>query len=185
VSLTALSPNGRLQAHAHLSPGAGYGYKLYALWLSQQERVVLEVLMTDILEAIKQVNDRLLKGEPHNITENKYNSYASSGYKSQSIVDALNCEMGIGMWGFEETDHSLVYDIDNKPTMALSTVKVWIAGVDAQFSAHGQCSIPKGDIGDAQKGAVTDGLKKALSYYSIGNRAFHGLLSTQKGGSGK
>jgi hypothetical protein len=133
-----------------------------------------------ILEAIKKVNERLLKGEPGNISENKYSSYASSGYKSQHIVDALNLEMGIGQWGFEETEHTLVYDCDNKPIVALATVKVWLAGVDAQFCAHGQCSIQKNDIGDAQKGAVTDALKKGLAYFSIGNRAFHGLL---KGGT--
>lgn len=137
--------------------------------------------MTDILEKIKRVNERLLKGEPANISENKYSSYASSGYKSQHIVDALNLELGIGMWGFEETESTLVYDECNKPIMALSTVKVWIAGCVSEFSAHGQCSIRSGDIGDAKKGAVTDALKKGLSYFSIGNRAFHGLL--QKGGA--
>jgi hypothetical protein len=131
-----------------------------------------------VLEKVQAVNARLKSGEPGNITENKYSSYASSGYKSQAIVDAMNCEMGIGMWGFEEIESEIVYD-DGKPTMALAHIKVWIASIDAQFTAWGQCAIRSGDIGDARKGAVTDSLKKGLSYFSIGNRAFHGQL---KGG---
>ena len=30
--------------------------------------------------------------------------------------------------------------------------------------------------GDCKKSAQTDALKKALSYFSIGNKAYHGLL---------
>src|SRR6185312_17383890 len=40
----------------------------------------------------------------------------------------------------------------------------------------GQNRVTRGDIGDARKGAQTDAIKKALSYFSIGNRAYQGLL---------
>lgn len=135
--------------------------------------------MTDILEKIQRVNKRLLDGEPGNISENKYSSYASSGYRGQALIDAMNCEF-LGAWGFEELSCELAYDENGKPIMALAHVKVWIAGIHSEFPAHGQCNIRNGDIGDAQKGAVTDALKKGLAYFSVGNRAFHGLL--QKGG---
>ncbi len=38
----------------------------------------------------------------------------------------------------------------------------------------------RGAVGDARKGAQTDALKKGLSYFGIGNRAYHGLLENPK-----
>jgi recombination DNA repair RAD52 pathway protein len=67
--------------------------------------------------------------------------------------------------------------------LAVAQVKVWLAGIDFHPCAWGQSRVTKGDIGDAKKGAQTDAIKKALSYFSIGNRAYYGLL--QKGGNGK
>jgi recombination DNA repair RAD52 pathway protein len=59
-------------------------------------------------------------------------------------------------------------------------VKVWLKDIACMPVGWGQSRVTKGDAGDAKKGAQTDALKKALSYFSIGNRAYHGYLRTAK-----
>ena len=61
-------------------------------------------------------------------------------------------------------------------SLAIAQVKVWIKDVEFKPVGYGQSRVTKGDVGDAKKGAQTDAIKKALSYFSIGNRAYHGLL---------
>lgn len=139
---------------------------------------MLEVfIMSEILEKIKKVNDRLLKGEPGNISVDSYSGY--TGYKPQCLIDALNAEM-LGMWGFSELSSEVVTSGDG--LIAISNVEVWLEGIDWHPSSWGQAR-SKSDIGDAKKGAQTDAIKKGFSYFSVGARAFHGLL--QKGASGK
>jgi hypothetical protein len=132
-----------------------------------------------ILERIQAVNARLLKGEPGNISVDTYSGY--TGYKPQSLVDTLNADLGLGQWGFEELSSEIADG--EKGALALSNCKVCLAGVDFQPTSWGQSRVTKGDLGDARKGAQTEALKKGLSYFSIGARAYHGLL--QKGTSGK
>jgi Rad52/22 family double-strand break repair protein len=114
------------------------------------------------------VNALLLKGEPTNISVDTYSHY--TGYKPQYIIDAMNEVFQPGNWGFEELESTL------EGGLAIAKVRVWLKGVDFQPAAWGQARVTKGDLGDARKGAQTDGLKKALSYFSIGNRAYQGLL---------
>ena len=132
--------------------------------------------MSDIATKIRAVNACLKAGEPGNITVDTYSDY--TGYKPQFIVDALNEHLGIGAWGFEELGAEIVSTPSEKGVsmLAVTQVKVWLAGVDFQPCAWGQSRVTKGDIGDARKGAATDAIKKALSYFSIGNRAYYGLL---------
>jgi hypothetical protein len=44
------------------------------------------------------------------------------------------------------------------------------------LAAWGQARVTKGDLGDARKGAQTDAIKKVLSSFSIGNRAYKSQL---------
>ena len=127
-------------------------------------------------EKIKAVNKILLDGEPGNISVDSYSGY--SGYKPQFIVDAINAVFGIGNWGFEELTAQVLTSQTEKGTasLAIAQVKVWLKGVAFQPVGWGQARVTKGDIGDAKKGSQTDAIKKALSYFSIGNRAYHGLL---------
>ena len=80
--------------------------------------------------------------------------------------------------GFEEVSSEIVSHQTEKGTssLAIAQVKVWIKTIDFTPVGYGQSRVTKGDIGDAKKGAQTDAIKKALSYFSIGNRAYHGLL---------
>ena len=127
-------------------------------------------------EKIKAVNKILLDGEPTNISVDSYSGY--SGYKPQFIVDAMNAVFGIGGWGFEEIAGEIVTNQTEKGTssVAIAQVKVWLKNIEFQPVGWGQSRVTKGDVGDAKKGCQTDAIKKALSYFSIGNRAYHGLL---------
>jgi len=134
-----------------------------------------------VKEKIKKVNEILLKGEKNNVSPDSYSGY--TGYKPQYIVDAMNEVFEIGGWGYEENKtHTVneVVDGKEKPSLALSRVNVFIVGVEFSPKAWGQSRITRGDIGDAKKGAMTDAIKKALSYFSIGNRAYRGLLKGDK-----
>lgn len=130
-------------------------------------------------EKVEQVNKLLLQGEPDNISVDEHASYASTGYRPQSIIDAMN-EVFWNAWGFEEICNEIILSKDGVPTLALCQVSVRLADLDFQPVAWGQANIVKGNIGDAKKGAQTDAIKKALSYFSIGNRAYHGLLSKEE-----
>ena len=136
-------------------------------------------------ERVKAVNKILEEGEPGNISVDSYSGY--SGYKPQYIVDAINVVFGIGGWGFEECASEIVTNQTEKGTasLAVAQVKVWLKGVAFQPVGWGQSRVTKGDIGDAKKGSQTDAIKKALSYFSIGNRAYHGLLHGGVGANGQ
>ena len=130
-----------------------------------------------IEDKVKAVNMVLQDGEPHNISLDGYSGF--TGYKPQYIVDAMNIVFTIGSWGFEEVTSEIVTHQTEKGTtsnLALCQVKVWLKNVEFMPVGWGQSRVTKGDVGDAKKGAQTDAIKKALSYFSIGNRAYHGLL---------
>lgn len=127
-------------------------------------------------DKVEAVNKILLAGEPENITKPDTNGYV--GYEPQHLIDAMNEGFGIGNWGFEELSSETV---DNeKATLAIAHIAVWLSGIDFKPAAWGQSRVTRGDIGDAKKGAQTDAIKKALAYFSIGNRAYHGLLDGKK-----
>ncbi len=136
--------------------------------------------MTDkiktINDQIKEVNEILKKGEPGNVSVDTYSGY--TGYKPQFVIDAMNATFGVGQWGFEEVSSELMTLPTEKgqSTLAICQVKVWIEGIKSMPVGWGQSRVTKGDVGDGKKGAQTDAIKKALSYFSIGNRAYHGLL---------
>ena len=122
-------------------------------------------------ELVERVNKLLMAGEPGNISVDTYNDYI--GYKPQAIVDAMN-EVFWGKWGFAEISSELV-DGD-KGQLAVCQVSTFLVDNDFHPVGWGQNRVTKGDVGDAKKGAQTDAIKKALSYFSIGNRAYNGLL---------
>jgi recombination DNA repair RAD52 pathway protein len=136
-------------------------------------------------EKIKAVNKNLQDGEPTNISVDSYSGY--SGYKPQFIVDAMNAVFGIGGWGFEEQTAEVVTNQTEKgiSSLAIAQVKVWLKDIAFQPVGWGQSRVTKGDVGDAKKGSQTDAIKKALSYFSIGNRAYHGLLRVEVAGNGQ
>lgn len=132
-----------------------------------------------IEQQVKEVNEVLMKGEPNNVTVDTFSN--TTGYKPQYIIDAMNAVFGIGKWGFSEISNDFAdKDETGKPKMAIAQVEVWLSGIEFKPRAYGQSKITRGDFGDAKKGAQTDAIKKALCYFSIGNRAYHGLLKGAK-----
>lgn len=125
-------------------------------------------------EQITAVNELLRRGEPGNLSQPDQDGHR--GYSPQAIVDAMN-EVLWNKWGFEEISSELV--AGEKGLVAVCQVSVRLAGVDWQPVGWGQGRVTRGDVGDARKGAQTDAIKKALSYFSVGNRAYLGLLGKQ------
>jgi len=124
---------------------------------------------------VEKVNALLFQGEPNNISVDEHSGY--TGYKPQAVVDAMN-EVLFGAWGCEEVSSEI--ESGDKGALAVAQVRVWLKDVDFRPMAWGQNRVTRGDIGDARKGAQTDAIKKALSYFSIGARAYHGLLDAKK-----
>lgn len=124
-------------------------------------------------DKIQKVNKMLKEGEPDNVSVDNFSKY--SGYKPQYIIDCLNFVLGIGKWGFKEISNEIVTGQADSQ-LAICQIKVWIDSKDNALVGWGQSRVTRGDIGDAKKGAQTDALKKALSYFSVGNRAYHGVL---------
>lgn len=127
---------------------------------------------------VEAVNKLLLEGEPGNISIDEHSGY--TGYKPQSLIDAMN-EVFWGEWGFEELSSSI--ELGDKGGLAIAQVQVYLKGIDFKPTSWGQNRVTRGDIGDARKGAQTDAIKKALSYFSIGNRAYWGLLKADSKGN--
>lgn len=129
------------------------------------------------MDKINKANEILLKGEPKNWSKD-HKGYA--GYKPQAVIDAVN-EAGID-WSLElletsERDTGKENKNGNKMVDVLTKVRVTIG--DRKVDAVASHPILD-DYGDAMKSAQTDAMKKALAHFSIGNRAYHGLL-TDKG----
>ena len=141
---------------------------------NQTKQLILDA--KTIEEKVKAVNKVLQDGEPGNVSNDTYSGF--TGYKPQYIIDAMNAVFKIGGWGFEEIASEIATHQTEKGTssLAIGHVKVWLKSIDFQPVGYGQSRVTRGDVGNAKKGAQTDAIKKALSYFSIGNRAYHGLL---------
>ena len=127
-------------------------------------------------EKVKKVNELLKSGEPNNFT-NDHKGYA--GYKPQWVIDSVNSEFS-GQWSMDTADTPVVRDSGrkNKNGQAICdalisvTVSFEEAGSIKTWASHPITD----DFGDAVKSASTDAMKKAFAHFSIGNRAYHGLL---------
>ena len=103
-----------------------------------------------IAALVQAANNLLEAGEPGNISVDTYSGF--TGYKPQFIIDAMNEAVGYGNWGFEEVSNEIVGD--EKATLIVSQVRVFLKDCAFQPTGWGQARITKGDIGDAKKGAL-------------------------------
>lgn len=129
------------------------------------------------MDKIKKANEILEKGEPTNWSKD-HKGYA--GYKPQAVIDAVN-EAEIN-WSLElletsERDSGKTNKSGQKTVDVLTKVRITIG--DRKVDAVASHPILD-DYGDAMKSAQTDAMKKALAHFSIGNRAYHGLLTDKK-----
>lgn len=129
-------------------------------------------------DKIKRVNEILKNGEPHNIEVDTSRGFTLTGYKPQYIIDAMNQVFDIALWKFEKISSSInKIDSDQRVAVAEYQVTIITDGIEVSRTAFGSHTVKKDRLGDALKSAQTDSIKKALSYFSIGNRAYHGKLS--------
>ena len=122
-------------------------------------------------DKIKEINVILEKGEPNNCSTD-HKGY--SGYKPQSVIDAVNSQF-LGEWSLEVLEHTTfpTQGKNGKINNAFVKIKLTLGDV----SVHSFASHPiQTDPGDAFKSAQTDAMKKAFSLFSIGRRAYLGLL---------
>ena len=133
-------------------------------------------IQVTIQEKVKAVNEVLQKGEPHNFSAD-HKGY--TGYKPQHIIDAVNTKF-MGEWKSEVLEHH-TYPTKNKKGEEVKNafVKVRVTIADKSHDAFASHPILD-DVGDAFKSAQTDAMKKALSHWSIGRRAYLGELEANK-----
>lgn len=127
-------------------------------------------------EKIKLANEILKKGEPHNWSVD-HKGYA--GYRPQAVIDAVN-ESGIS-WSLElleTSERDSGRENKNKQKIIDILVKIRLTIGDRKVDAVASHPI-NDDYGDAMKSAQTDAMKKAFAHFSIGNRAYHGLLTNK------
>jgi len=98
------------------------------------------------------------------------------GYKPQYVFDAVNQIIEPENWRYELIKEEIF------ETQVVTEVKLFLKTDTDEWlckgSHKGQMNIIKGNVGDAQKGAITDALQKCFSLCSIGQDSYRGLLET-------
>ena len=117
------------------------------------------------IEAVQEI--KMTDKEGKQIGQIKY------GYRPQYVFDSVNEFLGPENWRYELSKEEI---FDNQ---AVAEVKLLVR-VDGEWlckgSHKGQMQIVKGNVGDAQKGAITDAIQKCMSLLSIGSDSYKGLL---------
>jgi hypothetical protein len=136
--------------------------------------------MASLLVQIQAVNQRLRAFGREAIQEIKMTDKEGNlmgkikyGYRPQYVFDSVNEVIGPENWRYELTKEDI---LDNQ---AIAEVRLFFK-VDNEWlckgSHKGQMQIIKNNVGDAQKGAITDAIQKCMSLVSIGSDAYKGLL---------
>ena len=131
-------------------------------------------------EKISSINDRLRLFGVEAVQEIKMTDkdgkvigQVKYGYRPQYVFDSVNEFLGPENWRYELGKEEI---FDNQ---AVAEVKLYLK-VDGEWfckgSHKGQMQIVKGNVGDAQKGAITDAIQKCMSLLSIGCDSYKGLL---------
>ena len=133
--------------------------------LQEQINSINERLRSFGIEAIQEI--KMTDREGKTIGQIKY------GYRPQYVFDSVNEILGPENWRYELTKEEIF------ETQAVAEIKLFLK-VDNEWlckgSHKGQMQIVKGNVGDAQKGAITDAIQKCMSLLSIGSDAYKGLL---------
>ena len=124
-------------------------------------------------ENIEKINGHLKAGETNGNFSNDHKGY--TGYKPQAVIDAVNLEI-LGQWNLAVTGKE-TYPTRNKKGEEVKNAFVTVRLTIGDSFIDSMASHPiLDDVGDAFKSAQTDAMKKAFAHYSIGNRAYHGLI---------
>ena len=133
--------------------------------LQEQIQAINQRLRAFGIEAVQEI--RMTDRDGKTIGQVKY------GYRPQYVFDSVNDVLGPENWRYELTREEI---FENQ---AVAEVRLFVR-VDGDWlckgSHKGQMQIVKGNVGDAQKGAITDAIQKCMSLRSIGSDAYKGLL---------
>lgn len=133
--------------------------------LQEQIQAINQRLRAYGIEAVQEI--RMTDRDGKTIGQVKY------GYRPQYVFDSVNEVLGPENWRYELTREEI---FENQ---AVAEVRLFVR-VDGDWlckgSHKGQMQIVKGNVGDAQKGAITDAIQKCMSLLSIGSDAYKGLL---------
>ena len=133
--------------------------------LQEQIQAINQRLRAYGIEAVQEI--RMTDRDGKTIGQVKY------GYRPQYVFDSVNDVLGPENWRYELTREEI---FENQ---AVAEVRLFVRiGGDwlCKGSHKGQMQIVKGNVGDAQKGAITDAIQKCMSLLSIGSDAYKGLL---------
>jgi hypothetical protein len=133
--------------------------------LRDQIHLINERLRSFGIESIQEI--KMTDREGKQIGQIKY------GYRPQYVFDSVNEILGPENWRYELTKEE-IYE-----NQAVAEITLFLKIDDAWLckgSHKGQMQIVKGNVGDAQKGAITDAIQKCMSLLSIGSDAYKGLL---------
>lgn len=133
--------------------------------LQEQIHLINERLRSFGIEAIQEI--KMTDREGNQIGQVKY------GYRPQFVFDSVNEILGPENWRYELTKEEIF------ESQAVAEVRLFLK-IDGDWlckgSHKGQMRIVNGNVGDAQKGAITDAIQKCMSLLSIGSDAYKGLL---------
>ena len=133
--------------------------------LQEQIHLINERLRAFGIESIQEI--KMTDREGKQIGQIKY------GYRPQYVFDSVNEILGPENWRYELTKEE-IYE-----NQAVAEIKLFLKIDEAWLckgSHKGQMQIVKGNVGDAQKGAITDAIQKCMSLVSIGSDAYKGIL---------
>ena len=136
--------------------------------------------MAPLQEQIQSINERLRAFGIEAIQEIKMTDKSGNvigqikyGFRPQYVFDSVNEVLGPENWRYELTKEEIF------ESQAVAEVRLFVKS-DGDWlckgSHKGQMQIVKGNVGDAQKGAITDAIQKCMSLLSIGSDAYKGLL---------
>ena len=137
---------------------------------------VFEELMKDLPEEAIEIGYK----------ENTKKGYDTVGYKLQYLIDRMNTVIG-EHW---DMDYKILYVDEikgtryNKYTKSEETTRAFAITVDVTLKVNGVTRSNAGDgfgmrYGAALKAAISNGLKRAFSLFSLGRKAYTGELETQ------
>lgn len=146
----------------------------------------------NLQEKITEVNNLLDSYGRDAIQRDESKSFESVGYRPQYILDAMNTVIGTGNWKHNVTsvdirDMSYTTSKGEEKKRTAITVQLTIQFLENnvvvfETGVHaGGSFVISGGVADALKGAITDGIGKALSLLSVGYKAYRGVLGKELG----
>jgi hypothetical protein len=133
-------------------------------------------------EKIEKINQILDGFGDEAIQEEKRPFGSLWGYKPQYLIDAVNEVFGVDGWGYKLIEMKTT-PADGGKITAIAQVEVYIKVGDSLICKGPQFGVSTNYPGDAEKGALTDGIGKSFSLWGIGSKAYRGLLRPSGNGN--